>query len=298
MSKILEISEVSKKIGKKQIIKELSFYLNKGEILGFLGPNGSGKTTTMRMITGLIGIDSGEILVNGISIKKDFTKAIQYVSAIIENPDMYQYLSGYKNLKLSANMAGVTNEEEIKDIVAMVGLTERIHDKVRTYSLGMKQRLGVAQALINSPELIILDEPTNGLDPIAIREFRSYFKSIAENKGIAFLVSSHLLSEVELMCDRVVMLQKGEKVGEFELNSKQQLRTEYCIETDQPEKCIDALTENFTILSKTEKSIIVRGDYYALPHLLKKLIEQGISIYTVQPVVERLEDVYMRINKD
>jgi ABC-2 type transport system ATP-binding protein len=183
MNPLLQLKNARKDIGKKTIIHDLSLEVFPGEVFGFLGPNGAGKTTTIRMIVGLMGITSGEVLINGISIQKDFEKAIQHVGAIVENPEMYKFLTGYQNLLHYARMAKGVTKERIDEVVKLVGLEKRIHDKVKTYSLGMRQRLGLAQALLHRPSLLILDEPTNGLDPAGIREIRDYLRKLAKEEG-------------------------------------------------------------------------------------------------------------------
>ncbi|TXK89538.1 ABC transporter ATP-binding protein, partial [Parageobacillus sp. SY1] len=213
MNPLLQLKNVRKDIGKKTIIHDLSLEVFPGEVFGFLGPNGAGKTTTIRMIVGLMGITSGEVLINGISIQKDFEKAIQHVGAIVENPEMYKFLTGYQNLLHYARMAKGVTKERIDEVVKLVGLEKRIHDKVKTYSLGMRQRLGLAQALLHRPSLLILDEPTNGLDPAGIREIRDYLRKLAKEEGLGIIVSSHLLSEMEMMCDRFAIIQHGRLVG-------------------------------------------------------------------------------------
>ncbi|KAB2954213.1 ABC transporter ATP-binding protein [Heliorestis acidaminivorans] len=205
----VQFDKVTKKIGKKTIIDEISFSIAPGEVFGLLGPNGAGKTTALRMLTGLMKPTKGDIRLCGYSIQKDFEKAIQHVGAIIENPDLYSYLTGYQNLIHFARMSGKVNKERLTEIIALVGLAEAINDKVKTYSLGMRQRLGLAQALLHSPSLVVLDEPTNGLDPAGIGELRQYLKKIAHDEGVTVLVSSHLLSEMELLCDGIAIIQKG-----------------------------------------------------------------------------------------
>ncbi|MBR6802106.1 MAG: ABC transporter ATP-binding protein [Eubacteriaceae bacterium] len=209
MSVILELKNVSKKLGGRKVVSDLSFTVNSGEIFGFLGPNGAGKTTTIKMIVGLLSIDEGEILIEGKSIRKNFENAMSMIGGIIENPEMYDYMSGMANLKMFAKMHGNISKERIDEIVELVGLTARINDKVKKYSLGMRQRLGLAQALLHEPKLLILDEPTNGLDPAGIKELRDTLRVLADEKGVSVLVSSHLLSEMELMCDRFLIIDKG-----------------------------------------------------------------------------------------
>ena len=195
---ILKCKNLHKKIGKKEILKGVSLEVNEGDILGFIGPNGAGKTTTIKLILGLQGITSGDVNINGYDIKKDFTKAIRRVGAIIENPDLYMYLTGYENLKLVANMYKGITKERIMEVVKLVKLENRINDKVSKYSLGMRQRLGVAQAILHNPNLLVLDEPTNGLDPEGIIEMRDLLKKLAK-QGIAIFISSHNLPQMETL---------------------------------------------------------------------------------------------------
>ncbi|WP_010198084.1 ABC transporter ATP-binding protein, partial [Bacillus sp. m3-13] len=208
----VKLTNVCKDIGTKEIIKDVSFEVYKGEVFGFLGPNGAGKTTTIRMMVGLMSITSGDIHIDGASIKTDYEKAVRQVGAIVENPEMYKFLTGYQNLKQYARMMPGITAERLDEVIELVGLTGRIKEKVKTYSLGMRQRLGIAQALLHKPKVLILDEPTNGLDPAGIREIRDYLRSLAREEGMAIVVSSHLLSEMELMCDRVGIIQKGELI--------------------------------------------------------------------------------------
>ena len=208
-NQVLLLDNVRKSIKNKEIVKGISFSITEGEVLGFLGPNGAGKSTTLRMIVGLSSPTSGKITIDGHSITKDYVKAMSKVGCIIEGPDMYNYLSGLENLKMLASMNKNVTNEDITKAIELVGMQNRINDKVSTYSLGMKQRLGLAQALIHKPKLLILDEPTNGLDPSGINEFRHIIKDLAKKENIAVLISSHLISEVELMCDKVAIIKNG-----------------------------------------------------------------------------------------
>ncbi|MDB5085844.1 MAG: bacitracin transporter ATP-binding protein [Bacilli bacterium] len=185
----------------------------KGTIFGLLGPNGAGKTTIIRMMVGLMSLTEGEILINSYDITSQFEQAIGQVGAIVENPELYKFLTGYDNLLHFSRMHPDVQRERIREVVSLVGLDDRIHDKVKTYSLGMRQRLGLAQALLHRPSVIILDEPTNGLDPAGIRELRDHLRFLAKSEGITVVVSSHLLSEMELMCDQVGILQHGKLIG-------------------------------------------------------------------------------------
>ena len=177
---MLKVENLTKTFKKINAVENVSFEVNAGEIIGLLGENGAGKTTTIKMITGLYSISKGEIYIDGNSVKKNFEKALQSVGGIIENPEMYGYLSGYDNLKLYARMHGVISKKRIDEVVKLVKLGNRINDKVSKYSLGMRQRLGVAQALLHKPKLLILDEPTNGLDPMGIKELRQTLRELTE----------------------------------------------------------------------------------------------------------------------
>lgn len=206
--KALEVKEVRKKLGKREIIKGISFSVEQGEIYGFLGPNGAGKTTTIRMLVGLIAQDSGAISIMGYDIHKDREKALSYLGAVVENPELYGYLSGRENLMQIARVKKIP-EEQVEEIIELIGLKDRINDRVKKYSLGMKQRLGLGAALLSNPKLLILDEPTNGLDPSGILDFRAIVKKAAKERGMAVFVSSHILSEVQQLCDRVAFINGG-----------------------------------------------------------------------------------------
>lgn len=210
METVLSLKNVTKTIKGKPIIKGINFSVKKGQIYGFLGPNGAGKTMTLRMIVGLIRPSGGEIEICGHSIRTSFVEAMKNVGCIIENPELYEYMTGYDNLRLLSGMEPHITEQDLEESVQKVRLSQRIHDKVNTYSLGMKQRLGIAQALMKKPPLLILDEPTNGLDPAGMREFRQLIQTLAAEEGMTILVSSHLLSEVQMMCDEVAVILHGE----------------------------------------------------------------------------------------
>lgn len=206
----LELSNIWKRIGKKMILKNVAFVVEKGQIVGLLGPNGAGKTTLIRVIVSLMQLDQGNIMINGSSLTKDFKSAIANVGAIVENPEFYNYLSGYDNLLQYARISRTPiSNARIQGVVAAVHLEDKISQKVKTYSLGMRQRLGVAQALLHQPALLVLDEPMNGLDPLGMREFRDMLLDLRD-QGISVLISSHQLSDVEQLADQLVILQNGE----------------------------------------------------------------------------------------
>ena len=203
---ILKCENLCKSFGKRQILNNVSLEVNQGDILGFIGPNGAGKTTTIKLILGLQSIDSGAVKINGYDIQKEYEKAIEKVGTIVENPDLYMYLSGYDNLKLISNMYKNIDKKRIDEVVKLVKLEQRINDKVSKYSLGMRQRLGIAQALLHKPNLLILDEPTNGLDPEGIKELRELIKDLAEKENMSIVISSHNLSELESFCNKCIAI--------------------------------------------------------------------------------------------
>ena len=206
---ILNCQNLYKHFGKKEILKGISFEICSGDILGFIGPNGSGKTTTIKLILGLQSIDNGSVEINGFNVVKNFEKAIEKVGSIVENPDLYMYLSGYDNLKLVANLYKGIDSKRIDEVIKLVGLENRINDKVSKYSLGMRQRLGLAQAILHKPNLLILDEPTNGLDPEGIKDLRELLVKLATTEHMGILISSHNLAELESFCTKVCINKDG-----------------------------------------------------------------------------------------
>ena len=214
----LKCIKLEKKVKDKILVQDISFSVNQGEVVGLVGPNGAGKTTIIKLILGLVKITKGNVYINGLDIEKNFVKAIEKVGAIVENPDLYMYLSGYDNLKITANNYKNISKERINEVIKIVGLENRIKDKVSTYSLGMRQRLGIAEAIINNPQLLILDEPTNGLDVEGIIEIRNLIKELSK-KGIAILVSSHNLSEIGNICSRIIAVKNGKIVEDSDIDN-------------------------------------------------------------------------------
>lgn len=297
---VLEIKNVSKSFGRTKIIDNLTFSVNSGEIFGFLGPNGAGKTTTMKMVLGLIPFSEGDICINGYSIKKDFEKAMQNVSGIVENPDLYEYMTGYENLKLVARIYKV-DKKRIDEIVDFVGLKEKIKLKVKKYSLGMKQRMSVALALIRNPKLLVLDEPTNGLDPVAIHELRDLLKDLAHNRGVCVFVSSHLLSEVELMCDRVGILDKGRllKIEDLknitEIKDKNDNEAIYKIITSDNKRAKDILVESGYSVKDEKEALEVSIKKDKIDSLINIMLSNGITVYEFSIKKATLEEEYLNV---
>jgi ABC-2 type transport system ATP-binding protein len=297
MNPLLQLKNVRKDIGKKTIIHDLSLEVFPGEVFGLLGPNGAGKTTTIRMIVGLMGMTSGDVLINGISIQKDFEKAIQHVGAIVENPEMYKFLTGYQNLLHYARMTKGVTKERINDVVKLVGLEKRIHDKVKTYSLGMRQRLGLAQALLHKPSLLILDEPTNGLDPAGIREIRDYLRKLAKEEGLGIIVSSHLLQEMEIMCDRFAIIQHGRLVGIESVQELSKQAQKVLLTVEPLEQALNIIRKTYPHIhmKPTNQGIEVSIDYEEIPLLNEMLVSEQVKVYGIQTLSKSLEERFLEM---
>jgi ABC-2 type transport system ATP-binding protein len=297
-SSLVQLKNVKKKIGKKEIIKGLTFDVYPGEVFGFLGPNGAGKTTTIRMMMGLMSITEGEIIIADKNITTEYSEAIQYVGGIVENPEMYKFLTGYQNLIHFSRMHQGITKQRIDEVIELVGLQNRIRDKVKTYSLGMRQRLGLAQALLHKPKLLILDEPTNGLDPAGIREIRDYMRKLAREEGLAVIVSSHLLSEMEMMCDRIAIIQQGSIVEVKAINDfVSEKETDIQLFSCEPKtEAVRVLKEKCGLSAKESidgvEVVIIRSD---IPRVVKVLVDNDIQIYGISPMKKTLEDRFLEV---
>lgn len=294
----MQLIELRKTIGKKQIIKDLNFSIYPGEVFGFLGPNGAGKTTTIRMMVGLMKITTGEVLIQGKSIKTDFKEAIKEVGAIVENPEMYPFMSGWKNLVHYARMVPGITEERIMEVIKLVGLEKAIKEKVGRYSLGMRQRLGIAQALLHRPSILILDEPTNGLDPSGIKEIRHYIRKLAAEENVAVIVSSHMLAEMEMMCDRIGIIKNGELITINDVNEESNQEDDQVVHI-VAEPLIEAkeiIERIFDIEVNSDKeTLILSVNRKSIPDIVKELAKAGINIYYVQAHKTNLEDKFMAV---
>ena len=290
---VLELKNVSKSFGKRKIIDNISLKVNSGEIFGFLGPNGSGKTTTIKMILRLIDSDDGEIKVNGLDNRKQFEQAMECIGAIVENPDMYKYMSGIDNLKLHARIRNI-DEKRINEVLEIVGLKDRAKDKVGKYSLGMKQRLGLALTLLHNPKVLILDEPTNGLDPAGIKQLRDILKKISHEENVAVFVSSHILTEMQQMCDRVAVLDNGKIVKIEQItNSKEEKIETIELRIKDKTKAIKILKEKFEVDAKEEKdSLLVTIQTEKVPEVVRELAIEDVGIKAVIPREHNLEEIF------
>ena len=298
---VLSVRGLCKKYGKRIAVNNLSFDIHEGEIFGFLGPNGAGKSTAIKMITGLAKMKSGEVLICGHSIKKQFEKAISLVGGIIENPEMYNNLSGRNNLEFYARLSGVYSPQKIDDVGKIVGLTSRLKDKVGTYSLGMKQRLGIAQALLHDPKLLILDEPTNGLDPEGIVDLRKFLRRLANDRKIAILISSHNLAEMELMCDTVGIINLGymDKILHISSTTKED-GEQVSIQINFPNYAGKLILEKYgkRKISIVKNTITVDISHDKIPEITALLVNNGISIYSISEKKQNLESIFLEtINK-
>ena len=297
---ILEIKNLSKYFGKAKVVDNISFDVKAGEIFGFLGPNGAGKTTTIKMILGLLSIDEGSIKINGYDVKKDFEKAMNYIGGIVENPDMYGYMSAVDNLKLHAKIRNV-NYSEVYKTLELVGLQKSMNQKVSKYSLGMKQRAGLALSLLHSPKILILDEPTNGLDPVGIKELRDILKKLARENNTAVLVSSHILSEMELMCDKVAVIDNGKIVKIESLNKSGndgETLVQCVIKVKQQDKAEKILKEELQkqIQIKDEK-IYLQAKSGEISSIVKTLVLQDIDVEYANENEHTLEDLFFDVTK-
>ena len=292
----MEVSNLTKKFKQRVAVDNVSFEIIEGEIFGLIGPNGAGKTTIIRMITGLAKPTSGEIFIDGISLGKHFEKAISKLGGIIEMPDLYPYMSGMENLKFFASLYPDITKEKIDSVVKLVGMEKRIHDKVRNYSLGMKQRVGIAQALLHDPKILILDEPTNGLDPNGIRDMRKFLIGLSRKKHISILVSSHILAEMEQLCDTVAIIDNG-KILEVktleEIKRGLQEGQQVCIKVDYPNYAGKLVMLKYKVpVNLAGKTIMFNMEDSKIPEITAMLMKEGISIFGIETVKKSLEEVF------
>lgn len=296
---VIEISRLTKRFKDVLAVDELSFVVNKGDVFGFLGPNGAGKSTTIRMILSLISPSSGDIKIFGKSLTENRKEILSNVGAIVEKPDFYQYLPAIKNLEILAKISGKpVSENRIKDLLALVGLKDRAKSKVKTFSHGMKQRLGIAQALLHDPELIVLDEPTTGLDPHGMKEIRDLIIHLSKVEKKTIFLSSHILSEIELVANRMIIINKGNKIVEGEVSTLLNTNTlkvtvevlnieaaKNVLSNSKWQNQIEFINENKFTINLEQKEIF---------ELNKYLVENGVMVSALIPV-RSLEDYFLSI---
>lgn len=302
MSRIIEVRNLSKNFKEIKAVNDLSFSVEQGQVYGFLGQNGAGKSTTIRMLLTLIQPSSGEIEVFGLNLKKHRKEIVRQVGAIIERPDLYKYLTALENLRIFAAMSGVkVSEKKLMDQLAMVGLAERANSKVKTYSQGMKQRLGIATALVHDPKLVILDEPTNGLDPQGIAEIRNLILQLRESKNKTLLISSHLLSEVEMIADSMIIIDKGKKVVEGKvMDLLDPAETILELKTNNNELMYQKLNESVLqkyVHQKRSDCILLKLHREDIPEVIKQLVNLEVPILSFHSK-HSLEDYFLSLTKE
>jgi len=304
MEALLKINNLTKKFNGRIILDNISLEAYAGEVFGFLGPNGAGKTTTIKIITGLLDADSGEVVINGFNIKKQFEKALSNIGAIVENPELYGYMNGLQNLRQFKRLRSGITEERIMEVTRFVGLENRLKDKVKRYSLGMKQRLGVAQAILHKPKLLVLDEPTNGLDPAGIKELRDILKKLAHEENVAVFVSSHLLSEMEMMCDRVGIIHEGRLVDVKPIKELMEQTSSGGLVYRFTVSPVNEALEIIASMGITDDNILEKNEQYfdlkvenqkTVTEINAKLAAGNIAIMSVSAQEKRLEDIFMEI---
>ena len=299
MIPVLSVENLTKEYGSKKVVDNVTFSLFPGQIFGFVGPNGAGKSTTIKMITGLIPITSGSVRICGYSIKNAFTSAISNIGAVVEMPQLYPYLTGYQNLKLFASLNNKKAIKRIDNIVKLVGMENRIHDKFGTYSLGMKQRVGIAQALLNKPKLLILDEPTNGLDPNGIVEIRNILKVLAEKENITIIISSHNLAELEHICDIIGIINNGKIISYKTMKDIEKLvedEQQIQLMVNYPNYAGLLLKEKYGIKAKVVgNSIIFPLKERDIANTISFLTMKKIKIYSIKKIQKSLETLYFEL---
>jgi ABC-2 type transport system ATP-binding protein len=292
MNGALTATHLTKVIGDKTIVDDVSFDLQSGEVFGFLGPNGAGKTTTIRMLVGLIKPTHGSVTVCGYDLRKQFENAMRCIGCIVENPDLYRFMTGRENLEHFARMLRVPSSE-IERVAELVNLAHRLDQRVGTYSLGMRQRLGIGQAMLGSPRVLILDEPANGLDPAGIREIRELLRTLAAERGLAVFVSSHLLGEIELTADRVAIIHKGRilRAGTVkELIASQRAMEFRVSDAERTAAIVRELGIEATIAGDIVLAPIEEAD---APPLIAAIARNGIAIYHARQRVQTLEEMFL-----
>ena len=282
-----------KRIGERTIVDSVSFAVQPGEVFGFLGPNGAGKTTTIRMLVGLIRPTAGSVEICGFDVQKEFERAMRNIGCIVETPDLYRFMSGRENLEHFARMLGI-GFDAIDRVAAVVALDHRLDQRVGTYSLGMRQRLGIAQALLGNPKLLILDEPANGLDPAGIREMRTLVRRLA-SEGMSIFVSSHLLAEIELMCDRVAIIHNGRVLKEgavSELISRQKTMQ---FRVSPVERAVDVFHDLQIPVTREQDQLDAPLGQEGVPRIVEALVARGIQVYEARERVQTLEEMFIDV---
>ncbi|HDR8040763.1 ABC transporter ATP-binding protein [Bacillus sp. AY2-1] len=299
MKYIVETNNLTKKYKKSSVVSGVNLKIPEGEIYGFLGPNGAGKTTSIRMLLGLIKATEGNISIFGKDLNKNRLSILSDVGALVENPSYYAHLNAIENLEVYRILRNIP-KEKIHAVLKTVGLQNAAHQKVKEYSLGMKQRLGLAIALLGDPRLLILDEPTNGLDPQGIHEMRELIKSLAKERGITILVSSHLLSEIDQMATYVGIISKGRLIFQDKIEVlRQHSHNSIKILVNKPKEAWKIiLASGIPSVMEEDKIVISNTDNTAIAKIVKALVANDISVFRIEEEKNSLEDIFLNIVKE
>jgi len=305
---VLDVSNLTKRIANRTLVEDVALQVHTGEIVGLLGPNGAGKSTLLRLIVGLVRKTSGEIKISGYHIDSQYERAMQGVGAVIEGPHFYEELTGYENLRMVSILSGGGSEDRIMQLATRAGLVQSLHQKLSTYSLGMRQRFGLLQAILHKPSLLLLDEPTNGLDPAGIRELRAFLLHVARVEQVAVVVSSHLLAEIEKICDRVVVMRRGQIIGQYGLEelvqtSMDQARVVFEVAPYHQDLALMKMIATYGNaevvevasyppgLERVAIQVNVRADQ--IPSLHRIVVQAGVDLYSMRVKQLSLEEQYM-----
>jgi ABC-type multidrug transport system ATPase subunit len=295
----LQTEELTKRFGARTAVDRLTMRVDRGDIYGFLGPNGAGKSTTLRMLLGLVRPSSGVIKFPVRASSWEYLRARSRVGAIIETPAFYENFSGRRNLQLLASLSGGVQMKRVEEVLEIVDLRDRARDPVKVYSYGMRQRLGIAQALLPTPELIILDEPTNGLDPQGIQQTRKLIRRLRDEFRLTILLSSHLLIEIEQLCNRVGIIHEGRLLYEGGTEALVAPTRLYKVRVDDLSGASELLTRELGItVSRNGASFLrIDADAESIPAVNALLVSRGIKVYELSPDQENLEEAFLRLTK-
>jgi len=295
---VIRPSGVSKTFGERVAVDDLNLHVRRGEIFGLLGHNGAGKSTVIGMMLGQVWPGSGEVLICGHDVTRRRQPALQRVGAIFETPEFYDYLSGWRNLHILSHYSAPTSPERICEVIEWVGLTGREKSKVKTYSHGMRARLALAQALLPQPELLILDEPGEGLDPEGIHEMRRMIRQLHDELGLTIFLSSHLLNEVEQLCTRIAVMNQGRKVFEGSLEEAKQAKDWVRLRVSDFSRAVAALRAANLIVDERDGQLVALAPGAGTDQVVRRLVEQGTAVYEIARQEQTLEDFYLRLMRD
>lgn len=302
MSYILQTNRLTKRIDDKELVKDVNIHVKKGEIYGFLGPNGAGKTTVMKMITNLWKPTQGTVELFGETLENTSYEVLKRMGSIIEFPTFYEHMSGRDNLRLHCEYMGYYSKDSLSEALNMLGLFEAADKPVKRYSLGMKQRLGIARAVLCKPELVVLDEPTNGLDPAGMKQIRDLFRMLSTEYGMTFLISSHLLAEIESIADTIGIIHHGKLIREIPMNEISEMNTAYIeLSAGNTQKAAYILSEklnlhNFKIMD--DSKIRIYEVSAATQTISKELLSNGVEMMSITKHAESLEEYFLKLTTE